>query len=594
MSLSKRKSLDDNTDEPDLKKVKEFSDVEGTNGHQNCAVVDGTQEYDLEDSDGFEFDPQSTLKQDSLDSNGVIDGEDIAKLQREITEEYEADIDSKNGGGHENPSTTKISMEKIVSIQKDAELIKGIIPGSDIETIYDKIMKKRNVKNRVDVVTNDLLEDSENMNASAVSSVSDSSSDEGIFKEVAEVLIVRPNADPNRVYDLLDQLTDTEKRVEKVLGKLTSADDLPSRSGSETSASKSESSNVEKSDSFKGKDPFTDPEFRKNPLFNDLRTLRKVLPEKDPNEIYAFLEAHYDKANRVQIVIDELTKSESQESLSLPTADSSEDFDRGKAPLTAVDKFHADLNELKEIFRDCDPNYLYNKLESRSGETDRVQIIAADLFEHRNYPKLKDIKEKEEKEDLKDKIVNMKFDMKTFLKKFTNPMEYFQDTSRTLNQNYKDHVLVYMKNTYPFLKVGYIKKVLEQHNYHLSPTVKMVDQELQLIADRPSKKKRVTPRFEHLDYPENPDEPFFQEVMFCNHRQEIKDYIGEQTRVRNLKIEGARKNGELLECGCCFDDECLFEEMAACADGHIFCKECIRRSSEAAVGEGKTKFLCLT
>jgi TRIAD3 protein (E3 ubiquitin-protein ligase RNF216) len=61
-----------------------------------------------------------------------------------------------------------------------------------------------------------------------------------------------------------------------------------------------------------------------------------------------------------------------------------------------------------------------------------------------------------------------------------------------------------------------------------------------------------------------------------------------------MKIEAARKDGELMECGCCYDDECLFEEMAACADGHIFCKECIRRSSESAIGEGKTKFLCLT
>ena len=65
-------------------------------------------------------------------------------------------------------------------------------------------------------------------------------------------------------------------------------------------------------------------------------------------------------------------------------------------------------------------------------------------------------------------------------------------------------------------------------------------------------------------------------------------------RTRRLKLEEARKNGELQECGCCFDDECLFEDMQACADGHIFCKECIRRSCEAAVGQGKATFLCLT
>ncbi|ESO86150.1 hypothetical protein LOTGIDRAFT_129699, partial [Lottia gigantea] len=63
---------------------------------------------------------------------------------------------------------------------------------------------------------------------------------------------------------------------------------------------------------------------------------------------------------------------------------------------------------------------------------------------------------------------------------------------------------------------------------------------------------------------------------------------------KKLRIDEARKNGELYECGCCFDDEVLFEDMATCADGHLFCKECIRRSTEAAIGDAKVKFPCLT
>lgn len=63
---------------------------------------------------------------------------------------------------------------------------------------------------------------------------------------------------------------------------------------------------------------------------------------------------------------------------------------------------------------------------------------------------------------------------------------------------------------------------------------------------------------------------------------------------RNAKLLAARDADELIECGCCYDDECLFEDMAECADGHIFCKECVRRSAESALGEGKTQFSCLT
>jgi hypothetical protein len=39
----------------------------------------------------------------------------------------------------------------------------------------------------------------------------------------------------------------------------------------------------------------------------------------------------------------------------------------------------------------------------------------------------------------------------------------------------------------------------------------------------------------------------------------------------------AKANDELLECLCCFDAEVMAEDMAACNEGHLFCKECIRR-----------------
>lgn len=64
--------------------------------------------------------------------------------------------------------------------------------------------------------------------------------------------------------------------------------------------------------------------------------------------------------------------------------------------------------------------------------------------------------------------------------------------------------------------------------------------------------------------------------------------------MRQLKLNAARENSELLECQCCFDDECLFEDMAPCPEGHLYCKECIRRSIEAAVSEGRAKFPCIT
>jgi len=80
-------------------------------------------------------------------------------------------------------------------------------------------------------------------------------------------------------------------------------------------------------------------------------------------------------------------------------------------------------------------------------------------------------------------------------------------------------------------------------------------------------------------------------LYICNpvlaHLQEIK-------ALHEVKVQTAKERNELLTCGCCFEDECLFEDMAPCEDGHLFCKECICRSVESAVGEGRTKFQCLT
>jgi hypothetical protein len=87
----------------------------------------------------------------------------------------------------------------------------------------------------------------------------------------------------------------------------------------------------------------------------------------------------------------------------------------------------------------------------------------------------------------------------------------------------------------------------------------------------------------------------------CNRRSNIEnihwhcftDNLEEKEKLIQLRRQEAKDNGEIFECGCCFDDECFFEEMSVCADGHLFCKECIRRSSEVVIGDSKTKFPCL-
>lgn len=55
----------------------------------------------------------------------------------------------------------------------------------------------------------------------------------------------------------------------------------------------------------------------------------------------------------------------------------------------------------------------------------------------------------------------------------------------------------------------------------------------------------------------------------------------------------AQRSGETCECECCYE-ECLFEDMAQCPDGHLFCTQCLKKSIETILAEGRTEVKCLS
>jgi TRIAD3 protein (E3 ubiquitin-protein ligase RNF216) len=63
--------------------------------------------------------------------------------------------------------------------------------------------------------------------------------------------------------------------------------------------------------------------------------------------------------------------------------------------------------------------------------------------------------------------------------------------------------------------------------------------------------------------------------------------------MRRQRFEKAKLENTLLECPCCFDDELLDDDMLACPDGHIFCKECVKRYTETSIGDSKYMFNCI-
>ena len=60
-------------------------------------------------------------------------------------------------------------------------------------------------------------------------------------------------------------------------------------------------------------------------------------------------------------------------------------------------------------------------------------------------------------------------------------------------------------------------------------------------------------------------------------------HIEEQKENKRNMIENARKSNTLQECGCCYNDECLLDDMLPCRDAHTFCTDCVQRASEVNI-----------
>merc|ERR1712242_692970 len=133
-----------------------------------------------------------------------------------------------------------------------------------------------------------------------------------------------------------------------------------------------------------------------------------------------------------------------------------------------------------------------------------------------------------------------------------------------------------------------INKVFNANNGLFVPCVRS-------LKRPPAKREaRKTRRPDHeCPMPAEIDINFLKELQYSRKEEEVKQYVQENEDVRKAKIDKAKEKGTLMECICCYNDECLDEEMLPCSGGHLFCRDCVQRASEVAIGEGKHQLTCL-
>ncbi|ROT81987.1 E3 ubiquitin-protein ligase [Penaeus vannamei] len=112
---------------------------------------------------------------------------------------------------------------------------------------------------------------------------------------------------------------------------------------------------------------------------------------------------------------------------------------------------------------------------------------------------------------------------------------------------------------------------LRKHNYHYLPTLRALQNNKKLNR---RKTKRTSP-LKQRDL----DDIFIKELCYVGMEVQIKEHLVKKEENKRRAFLWAKKNGQLKECPCCYDDEVLEEDMDTCSadDTHKVCNTCIRR-----------------
>ncbi|KAG1674551.1 hypothetical protein GQR58_015043 [Nymphon striatum] len=215
-------------------------------------------------------------------------------------------------------------------------------------------------------------------------------------------------------------------------------------------------------------------------LMIDVKEIMRIFPNQDQYEIYAYLEAHFHKENRVQIVVDEL----------LSMMHSSQESSLRNSPtdmITGVNSFsdpfdvkHA-IQSLSSIFPRADAKALESALEGYERNPERIQSLAADLFQISMLPKLR--------ESLKVKLELLlqkvrapeTFLVSAFLEFFDNPEEYFYDESKPVSDCYRINAISSLRELFVHFPMERIEEVLKNHRLHYTPALRQLEYEQHLV-----------------------------------------------------------------------------------------------------------------
>jgi len=242
------------------------------------------------------------------------------------------------------------------------------------------------------------------------------------------------------------------------------------------------------------------------------------------------------------------------------------------------------LQTLINIFPDVDPEFLREQSLNIGVDPAKLEaFITASLEKKSSFPSRKEYEKRKNNRDQMQKIKMLT--VNDFLELWEDPHAHFADSSSTVSQLYKEHAVFRLRKKFPQIHHTEVVKALEEHNHHFFPALKKI----QNLSPKKGKRRQAP-------LPQKPSQMemnFLKEYIYSKLESQIRRHQEKLETEHNEAVEKARSTGGLFECGCCFDGDCLLSEAATCEEGHMFCKDCLRRGAGVQIGDQKTQISCL-
>nr|CAD7392074.1 unnamed protein product [Timema cristinae] len=206
---------------------------------------------------------------------------------------------------------------------------------------------------------------------------------------------------------------------------------------------------------------------------------------------------------------------------------------------------------------EADPEYLQAKCESFVDDPTQLEAFVQKCLETGNsFPSIDDYLKRQEVLSIEKEHLD-KITVSSLIEIFPRPFDYFY-VNKNKEKEEENHELGYLQRKFRTIADEHLKAVLEHNNHNLSSSIK----ELELWSGvfRPKRGDWECDIWPVVNM------PFLYEARLMESR---------------------------LECGICCNNELEIEEMAACIEGHLFCKDCVTKNAELRFGEGHSTFPCL-